>query len=353
MARITRFIVKRWKLLLNITTVIALLITLYVIRNDLLATFRNLFQVHAWVLLLIIPLEALNYHAQTKLYQHLFRLIGNKFKYKELFIASLELNFVNHVFPSGGAAGISYFGLRFKNGDISGGKATMIQIMKVFMTFFSFEVLIILSVILLAIGGKVNSFTMLVAGVIATLLIVITILFVYIVGKRERINSFLEFMTVQLNKFLGLFRKSPEDFINLPHARQVFDDFHYTYKEIRKNNEQIRAPLLYALLCNVTEIAVIYVVFMAFGYLVNPGAVILAYGVANFAGMVSILPGGVGIYEALMAAVLLTTGISGDLSLPVIIMYRVLNTLLQVPPGYYFYQQYISRHGKPKQRLAL
>ena len=228
----------------------------------------------------------------------------------------------------------------------------MIQIMKVVMTFFSFEALIILSVIFLAVGGKVNSFTMLVAGVISTLLIVISILFVYIVGKRERINAFLEFMTTQLNKFLRMFRKSPEDFINMVRAREVFDDFHYTYREIHKSNKQIRSPLLYALLCNVTEVAVIYVVFMAFGYLVNPGAVILAYGVANFAGMVSILPGGIGIYEALMAAVLLTTGISGDLSLPVIIMYRVLNTLLQLPPGYYLYQKNISGHGKPQQSAA-
>jgi uncharacterized membrane protein YbhN (UPF0104 family) len=59
------------------------------------------------------------------------------------------------------------------------------------------------------------------------------------------------------------------------------------------------------------------------------------------------LPGGVGIYETLMVAVLLTTGISPDLSLPVVIMYRVLNTLLQLPPGYYLYQRYITQHGKP------
>ena len=92
---------------------------------------------------------------------------------------------------------------------------------------------------------------------------------------------------------------------------------------------------------------VIYVVFIAFGHFVNPGAVILAYGIANFAGFISVLPGGLGIYEALMIAVLLAAGISPNLSLPVIIMYRVLNTLLQLPPGYYYYQKEISKHGKP------
>lgn len=350
MGRISGFVIKQWKLLLNIITVIALLIAIYVIRDDLVATFRNLFHVHAWVLLMFIPLEALNYHAQTKLYQHLFAVVGNKLPYKKLYVASLELAFVNHVFPSGGAAGISYFGLRFKDVDISAAKSTMIQIMKVILTFFSFEALIFLSVIFLAIGGKVNSFTMLVAGIISTLLIVISILFVFIAGKRERINAFLAFMTEKLNKFLRMFRKSPEDYIDMEHARVVFDEFHDTYMKMHKNKKQIQPPLLYALLCNVTEIAVVYVTFIAFGYVVNPGAVILAYGVANIAGMISILPGGVGIYETLMTAVLLTTGISADLSLPVIIMYRVLNTLLQMPTGYFLYQRNIYGHGKSQHK---
>ena len=116
MGRLTSFVAARWKLILNIATVVALLVTLYVIRKDLATTFRDLLRVDAWTLVLMLPLEALNYHAQTKLYQHLFKIVGNKLTYKELLIASLELNFVNHVFPSGGAAGISYFGLRFKVG---------------------------------------------------------------------------------------------------------------------------------------------------------------------------------------------------------------------------------------------
>ena len=68
----------------------------------------------------------------------------------------------------------------------------------------------------------------------------------------------------------------------------------------------------------------------------------MAYGIANFAGTISVLPGGIGIYETLMTAILLTTGIAPDISLPVVIMYRVLNTILQLPPGYYLYQKKLS-----------
>jgi uncharacterized protein (TIRG00374 family) len=80
---------------------------------------------------------------------------------------------------------------------------------------------------------------------------------------------------------------------------------------------------------------------------VNVGAIILAYAVANFAGLVSVLPGGVGVYEALMTAVLATAGVPASVSLPATVMYRVVNTVLQVPPGYYLYHRSISE-GKMK-----
>jgi uncharacterized membrane protein YbhN (UPF0104 family) len=77
----------------------------------------------------------------------------------------------------------------------------------------------------------------------------------------------------------------------------------------------------------------------------------LAYGIANVAGLVSVLPGGIGIYEALMTAVLVSTGVPAAVSLPVTVMYRVANTLIQIPPGYYLYQQSLRR-GRQLPKVA-
>jgi uncharacterized protein (TIRG00374 family) len=347
MSKTLSFIVKRWRLLLNIVTVVALIFLIYFIRHDLATTFRNLLHVNGWAIFLMVPIEMFNYHYQARLYQMLFRIVGNKLDYRYLFRASLELAFVNHVFPSGGVAGISYFSLRLRDEDISGAKASMVQFMKLLLTIFSFEILVFISIFFLAIGGKVNSFTILVASILSTLLLVGSAMFIYIIGNRHRIGAFLEYVTVKLNRLISLIPSTKKEAIDITKARMVFDDFHETFSEMRKDKRKMRKPLLYALMLNITEISVIYVVFIAFGHFINPGAVILAYGVANFSGFISVLPGGVGIYEALMIAVLFTAGVSTDLSLPVIIMYRVLNTLIQLPPGYYFYQKYISQHGKP------
>lgn len=336
-----------WKIIVNVITLIALGILIYAIRDQLGATLSNLKHVNAWFLLLLIPIEFLNYHAQTKMYQKLYRLVGNKLSYKFLFRTSLELNFVNHVFPSGGVTGFSYYSLRMRSGDkLTGTKATLVHTFKLALMFLSFEILLVFGLFSLAIMGKVNNLTVLVAAVISTLVIVGTLIAAYVLGSKSRINSFFTAITIALNKIIQIVRPKHPETININRAKMVFTDFHENYQTIKKSPEKLKSPFMYALLANITEVLAVYVVYLAFGDAVNIGAVILAYAVANFAGLVSVLPGGVGIYEALMTAVMATAGVPAALSLPVTVMYRVLNTVIQLPPGYYFYHQNLINNQK-------
>ncbi|HEY1064173.1 MAG TPA: lysylphosphatidylglycerol synthase transmembrane domain-containing protein [Candidatus Saccharimonadales bacterium] len=351
MAENNSFWRRRWKLVLNIATLVALVLLVFAIREDLADTIENLAKVNAWLLLLLLPIQAVNYHAQTKFYQHMFRIVGNKLSYGFLYKAALELNFVNHVFPSGGAAGISYFALRLKNNEITAAKATLIQVMKLALTFLAFELLLVVGMIALSAMGRVNNLTILVGAVLSTLLLVGTFGFMYIIESKARINSFFTGVTKVVNRLIQWVRPSRHaETINVAKAREAFGDFHDNYKQLRNSLPQLKAPFWWAVMMNLTEILSIYVVFMAFSEFVNIGAVILAYGVANFAGLISVLPGGVGVYEFLMTAILATAGVSAAVSLPVIIMYRVLNTVIQVPPGYYFYQKNLSSSQKQQVR---
>lgn len=345
------FLKRRWKLLLNIATVIALLVLVIAIREQLVDTFKKLTEVNTLALLLLIPIQALNYHSQAKLYQNLFAMLGNKLRYKFLYRASLELNFVNHVFPSGGVSGISYFGMRLKNDEITGGKATLVHIIKLGLLFLSFEVLLIAGLVTLSIGNQANDFVILVTTMITTLMVVGTIAFVTIIGSKKRINATFTFLTRVLNRILHFFLPRSPETINIKRAERAFEELHNNYKTIESKWRDLRWPFLWALLANFTEVLAIYVVYLAFGEWVNIGAVILAYAVANFAGLVSVMPGGVGIYEALMTGVLVAAGIPAALSLPVTVMYRVLSTLLQVPPGWILYHYALQEDPATKAKL--
>ncbi len=341
------YIKTHWKLLLNIVTLIALVALVYATRHQLSQVLDNLAQVHAWALLLMIPIEIFNYHAQTKVYQGLFATLGNKIDYRPMYEKALELNFVNNVFPSGGVSGISYFGARMRSGDITAGKATLVQLMKLVLVFVSFEVMLLLGLLLLAIGGHVNNLTILVAASLSTLLVVGTLGFAFIIGSRQRISTFSNFLTKSVSRVTHIFRPHYHESIDFTRVERLFTDLHENYIIFKVHYRELKKPLAYALLANLTEVTAIYVVYIAFGHWVNPGAIIIAYAVANFAGLVSVLPGGVGVYEGLMIAVLKAAGVPGGLSIAVTVMYRVVNMLIQLPAGYYFYHQTLRRKSQP------
>ncbi|HSX07243.1 MAG TPA: lysylphosphatidylglycerol synthase transmembrane domain-containing protein [Candidatus Saccharimonadia bacterium] len=347
MSKSSAFLARRWKLVVNIVTLVALVLLIAATWHQLSQTFHNLFRVHAWALLLILPIEYLNYDAQARLYQGLFAITGNKLEFWPLFRSSLELNFVNSVFPSGGVTGISYFGVRMRGANITGAKATLVHLMKLVLIFLSFEVLIVLGMFFLAIEGRMNNIILLVAGSLTTLMVVGTAGFAFIIGSEKRISSFFTWVTIQLNKLIHLVRPNHHETINVQRARRVFEELHANYMVVRKDWRQLKWPFWQAFLANFWEVMAVYVVYVAFGHLVNVGAVILAYAVANFAGLVSILPGGVGVYEGLMTLVLAASGIPAKLSLPVTVMYRVVNMLVQLPPGYYLYHKALHMPKEP------
>lgn len=337
---------RNWKLIVNIVTLVALVVLAFAIRDQFTMTLKNLLRVNAWALLLMIPAQFLNYDAQARLYKSLFTVVGNKLSYKRLLVSSLELNFVNHVFPSGGVTGISYWGIRMKGEDITPAKATAVHLQKLVLLFLSFEVLIVLSVVALALQGAMSSIILLIAGSLITIVVILTAGFGFIIGSKKRIAGFFAYMSVVLNQLIHKFRpKSPET-INIERVRGLFEELHENYMVMRHDWRRLRRPFFWALMANFWEVMTLYVVYIAFGEWVNIGAVILAYAVANFAGLISVLPGGVGVYEGLMTLTLAATGVPSRISLPVTVMYRVLNTLLQVPIGYYFYHRNLARAGK-------
>lgn len=334
---------KRWKLVLTVVTFIALAFTVYALRDRIYETLSNLQNANFLWVALLVPIAATNHYSQARMYKAMFQILGHRFRTKAMFRLSLELNFVNNIFPSAGVSGFSYLGLRMRDEDVSGGKTTLVQLMRFVLLFVSFQVFLGVGLILLAIGGDANDFVLLVAGSLATLLLIGTGMLAYIVSSKARINSFFTFVTKAINRLIQVFRPKHPETINISRVRRLFTDLHENYKIISKDFAQLKKPLTFALLANLAEVSAIFAMFLAFGEFVNPGAIIIAYAVANFAGIISVLPGGVGIYEALMTGVFATAGVPAALSLPVVLAYRVVNMAIHLPPGYYFYQKSLQQ----------
>lgn len=331
----------RWKTYITIATFIALAVLIYSLRHQIIEVIQNLRQVNILWLLMIIPFQLLNYDAYARLYKHLFAILGDNVKYRRMYRLTLELRFVNYILPSGGVSGISYFGLRMRREGVSATKGTLAQVMKFLLIFISFQPLLILGLLFLAMRNHVNDLVIVVASALITSLIIGTLLGIYIMESEARINGFIKFVTKALNWVINIFRRRHPETISIEGVEKAVNDLHTNYLILRNNLSKLKLPLMFALIANATEVATLYTVYVAFGEFVNIGAVILAYAVANFAGLISVLPAGIGIYEGLMTAVLAATGIPAKLSIPVTIMFRILTMFIQLVPGYYFYQKSI------------
>lgn len=335
----TSFWRRHWRTIITAITFAALGGLMYALREQIFNTFRSLENVNLFILLAMPMLQFSHYHVVALFYRRLFSILDETVRYKFLFKTALELNFVNLVFPSGGVSGFSYFSLRMRTKGVSAGKASLVMTMRFVLLFISFQIFLGLGVFLLALDGKANNFMILIASSLGTLMFVLTAGLAFVIGSEKRIDGFLTFVTKVVNKIIQIVRPKHPETINIVGARKAFKEYHASYKILSKQYKRLKKPMVYALLINLTEIATVYVVFVAFGQWINPGAVIIAYAVANFAGLISVLPGGIGIYEALMTGVLAAGGVPPSLSLPIIVAYRVLNIGIQLPAGGYFYNR--------------
>lgn len=341
--RVRTFIWRHWRGILSAVTVLALALLIVFIRDQLAETLNNLRNVNYWVLLLMIPMQVLNYDAYTRLYRTILRSMGMRVRYWFVYRTALELNFVNNVFPSGGISGVSYFGIRLREQGVRPATATLIQLIKYVLVFVSFQVLVAFGLLVLALEGRANSFMILVGGVLVTLAAVGTFVVAYVVGDKKRIKLASAFLARIVNRVIHFVRRGNPETISLHKVSHAMDEMNENYTFLKNNFRVLKTCFWIALLANATEVMTVYLVYIAFGEWVNIGAVILAYAVANFAGMISVLPGGIGVYEALMTAALSAGGIPAALSIPVIIMYRVLAISIQLIPGWLLYNNSLHR----------
>jgi uncharacterized protein (TIRG00374 family) len=339
-----------FKLWLNVVTFLALGFLIYVSCAQIAEAFREFRDLNFFWLVLIIPLQCANYASVAMYYRSYLKNLGEDVRFSRLFKLALEMNFVNNIFPSGGVSGFGYFGVRMQSEGVSASKATLTQVMRHTLTFLSFIVYMALALFILSLFGNASRFMVLVSSSIITLILVGTIVIVYIISSATRVRKFTAFLPRVVNRIARVISRGRIPRINIERIEDLFQQLHEDYLKIHKDWRQLRRPFLFTMLMNLTELLTINVVYFSFGSTVNFGALIIAYAVANIAGLLSILPGGVGVYEGLMTAVLTSAGIARGLALSATVVYRVLNMGLFLPIGFIFYQMALRQGKTPNLR---
>lgn len=335
----------KWKLIINIATFVALGLIIYFARHDIADVAQRLRDLNLWVLLLMVPAQFLVFFTYAKIFHHSFKVTGKEVTTKQLFGPAIELNFVNHIFPSAGVSGFSYLTLRLKQYGASTAKSTLAQLARFAFMFMSFIALLLVALVLLAGEGRTSSLVVLAVSAVTFSMLFATALLIFVIGSEFRIKRFSNVLARWLNKLLHVFHRKNPEIISLARVEKTFHELHQDYVVMRSNLRQMRQVMIWSLFAAVAELLLLYLAFVAHGEWVNPGVVIIAFVIASIAGLFAILPGGLGVYEPLMTAVLISGGVAPALALSATLVYRVVTLLLSLLTGYVLYQRTIHRHS--------
>lgn len=332
-------------------TLLFIAVIIFFSRHSLLHAYQLLEQVNIWILLLLVPGQMVVFYAAGEM---IFSYLRAKKSIDhvpplELVRMSLEMNFVNHILPSGGVSGVSYMGWRLSKYGVSPGRAMMAQVVRFAAGFAAFVALLIVAVLMVTIDGGINRWIILVSSMLVSGIIGIVLGAAYLMGSRVRMAKFAGWLVRFVNNVvkkatLGrivsvLERKTVENF---------FEEMHHDYEALKSDKRVLVKPLLWGLLYTVGEVALFMITFWALGVPVNPAPVLIAYGVAMVAGFFVVTPGGAGAYEAIMVAFLAVAGLSQGTAIAGIVLTRVILLLGTICLGYLFYQHSILKYGKGK-----
>lgn len=338
------------RFLISVVTAAVLVLIIYLSRHELLKAWGLLGRADMWLLLLLLPIQIAVYYVGGEMifcYLRDKKLIQHVSHFEQARIA-LELNLVNHLFPSGGVSGISYTSWRMHKLGVSTSRSTFAQLIRYITGFMATVVLLIISVCVLALDGKVNRFIVVASFLLVLLVVVMSGLAVFVFSSQRRMHKVARRLTRGLNRlmcWLTLGRR--RHWLNIKNVERFFADMHTDFQQLSKDRRLIVKPFLWGLVYTTLDVLMFVVAFWALGVSVNPAALVVGYGIATFAGVVAVTPGGAGFYETIMIAFLGVSGMPGDVAIAGVVLTRAILLTGTILCGYLFYQHALIKYGKP------
>ncbi|MDA8025762.1 MAG: lysylphosphatidylglycerol synthase transmembrane domain-containing protein [Actinomycetota bacterium] len=104
-------------------------------------------------------------------------------------------------------------------------------------------------------------------------------------------------------------------------------------KDLESNPDLLRRAVIFAFFNWILDAASLWVFMAAFGYYVNPDALLVSYGLANVLAAIPITPGGLGVIEGVLTSTLVGFGSPRAIAILGVIGYRLINFWLPIPIG--------------------
>jgi len=271
------------------------------------------------LLALAIVIEALSFIALAWLNLLSLRPFSESISLWRMLEVLLSAAFATVAVPSAGMSGIALRARYLMRDGYTVEASTFSYVLESFWLAVVLVALSILGLVHLVTLGQLSATKMIIFLCILVLLAAATVAFVLAGRDRRRAHRLVCLVARWVNRLRSRFHRRPVDEVALG-AR--VDDFYRALSNLRRMSP---LPFLSSALLRISlDVACLYFSFRAFGYSLSIGTLFTAFGLSIVLGILSFLPGGLGVTEASLTMIFATLGVPVPTALVAVLAYRLI-----------------------------
>ncbi len=291
------------------------------------------------LLVLAVVLEVGALLGYANLFRYILRVLDIRMRLREVLSITLSGLAVSHVLSAGGVGGwvVTYNALmkhRVPHGIIFVAVAAQ-QFFNYVVLWFFFALAI---VYLIVVRGGDSVFSYLVGIVLILLLLWLTIYGVYLYNRPTRLRRRVAQVAHLVNRVMR------REVVKERHIDGWIDNLLIGMRRMTSHRGAFRTTLFLACAFWFFDMLCLWCTFAAFGYTIGLGHLLVAYVIAYSIGTLAPTPGGLGAVEGLLIALFVSFGVPSAVAVAVVLVYRIINFWLPIPPGFVAYA--IVRPGR-------
>jgi uncharacterized protein (TIRG00374 family) len=327
--------------ILLIGAIIAFAVVLYTNREQLSETWELLRNVSIGTLILLPVVQLVSYFFISSYYRTFLESMGAKISIWRAYGTTAALNFVNQVLPSGGASGTTYLVYAFKD-QATPGELTLVQLGRYVMASFTYVPLLITAYIWLLVTGDLNQQLGIMLIILSIVSLPGTTLLILGLKNQARVDRVVAAILRFVNRVVKVVSRGKKGPIKVSQETGFLKEFHDGVSFIRSQGKTVIMPFIFMQLSTLAEVTIVNLAFAAIGVSINPAVVLIAFTAANIAGIISVIPGDVGVHELAIITVLSYVGIMRETAIAATLLYRVFNKIIVMSIGFVCYVTFLK-----------
>lgn len=321
----------------NIVILVLFAIGLYFLAPKLVGieqAIRLLDKINKNYLFLALIAEITSYVGATIALGIFLSRMGYKLDFSTRFKLSSVSSFTMHFLPIGAAGGAAFEYSFLRKRAVDSGSIIVMWILRWIFSYASFLILFLFSLILLPIAPKLPFSPETLTTVFLILVFGLVFYTVYLYKHKSKFWVQWQKVFKLFNSLIKKFKKEP---VQESKQAEIFEDIYTGIKLFSKKKRSYIFAILSSMLYWVGDMVCLYFVFWAFGFAINPGVLIFGYCISTLLGIVSFIPGGIGVTEGSMALIFTGMGVPSVLALTAVLVFRLFSFWIWIPVGFLSY----------------